>query len=105
MKIIRFALLSLLLGAVACSSGLGEPCQDPEDCRGIELGYCAVTGICVALCSTDGDACGDGLCSNVGGRLVCLPPCDSDDDCRPADSCSEVTGGRACVLTEPLEEP
>ena len=102
----RAACLSLILLFSGCFSGLGDPCETTEDCRKVDRGYCALTGICVASCRSDGERCSDdGVCAMTGGRLVCLPPCDADEDCRPSDACVAVEGASACILSDPLAEP
>ncbi len=101
MSTLRMMLLLLLLGPLGCETGLGDACNETKDCRDLETGYCAVTGICVSLCGTAGEACGDGRCVEDHGRLVCLPSCDQDADCRSTDRC--IDG--ACVLTDLLAEP
>ncbi len=105
MSTLRLLMLLLLLGPLGCRSGLGDSCEEHKDCQHVDRGYCAVTGICVASCSVEGDLCSDGLCVATSSRTVCLPSCDRMEDCRPGEACLDRTGGRACVITDPLAKP
>ena len=106
MKLIHALSILFLSAAIGCSSGLGDPCEEADDCRDIPGGYCAITGVCTVECVREGAVCqGDGLCAFASRRRVCLPQCVSNEDCRPSDTCTATVGGSACVLTDFLAEP
>lgn len=100
MKKLFFALSILALSACG-PRGIGDPCEEEEDCAAVEGGYCAVTRICTAVCDAPGEACGEGVCADAYGRSVCLPRCERDADCRAADRCE----GGACIVRDLFAEP
>jgi hypothetical protein len=100
-------IIALAFGALACGPKIGSTCEDVDDCRPIPAGYCAITGMCTAFCSSAGASCADedGLCVTMATRSICLPVCEKSDECRSGETCAAVPGGTVCLVTDPLAMP
>ena len=102
----RILVAIILMLSIGCERGLGDACEETKDCTHIDKGYCALTGICVATCPTEGAACSDdGICGRSQGRTVCLPRCESASDCRPGESCTGFGDGSVCLVSDLLARP
>ena len=79
----------LLLLALACNKGMGDPCRSSKACAA--PGLC-LSGVCSGYdCSSDSD-CENGLeCGTIDDVSGCFRSCDGDDECAGEQRCRDVS--------------
>lgn len=119
-------------GLVVGARGLGEPCDEDDECRGDFVCHeSAGISECASACSTDdecGDGfecrdalcirdrrqgvggacvvnedCGGGICAAAGGRRWCTAPCSSADECPDGFECAAAGAAMVCAPERALE--
>lgn len=119
-------------GLVVGARGLGEPCEDDEECRGDFVCHeSAGISACASACEADDDCgdgfecrdalcirdrrqgvggtcvvnedCGDGICAAAGDRRWCTAPCSGADDCPAGFDCTPAGAAMVCAPTGALE--